>query len=101
MGTAQDYICDSCGYRVEFVTGDFDFGFSGAVTTPIVCPKHAIQQADTGRNVRSLDWEPTGRDSFPCPVCHLENPRWDRKTCPKCGEPTMAVDPARGQIMWD
>lgn len=52
MGLSQDNICESCGWVARLVSRDFDFGRSGEVTTPVVCPKHVIVQADTGLNAR-------------------------------------------------
>jgi ribosomal protein L37AE/L43A len=88
MGTAWNYTCESCGYEANFVTDDFDCGFTGKVVTPISCPEHGVQTADTGMDY-SRDIVSVRADAYPCPECNTMRPRWDRKTCPMCGASTM------------
>ena len=75
-----------CGHHFT-AEEDFSFGMSGEVSTPVVCPTHGLDSADTGVNmmVGELTPEITGQRQFPCPECGKEVPRWDRKSCPKCG----------------
>lgn len=99
MGSALDYACTCCGYRAEFVTEDFDYGMNGEVTTPVVCPKHGIKQADTRIRAFYDGWEHQLHDDYPCPRCRRKSLLWDRVTCPKCGEKAMRPD--GDLIMWD
>ena len=101
MGSARDYLCESCGHEAKWVTADFDYGFSGDVTTPAVCPEHGVQQADTGLKAWDEGWKGRQRDSYPCPECHQDRPLRDRATCPKCGQPKMVVNPAGAMTCWD
>jgi len=101
MGGACGYLCENCGYRAEYVTDDFDYGFMGVVITPVVCPDHGVQNADTGLRAWDDGREGRRRDSYPCPECHQERSLWDRRTCPKCGLPKIVEDPSVGLINWD
>jgi hypothetical protein len=101
MGSAATYTCQNCGYTAEWVTADFDCGFSGDVVTPIACPKDGIRQAMTGLKAWDDDWRDRRRDSYECPECHEERPLWDRKTCPLCGQSTMDGNESNVIIMWD
>ena len=98
---AHDYLCENCGYEAEFVTEDFDCGMDGAITTPVVCAKHGLVQAETGLNYRDPDWDEGVSGSYPCPRCKRQSALWDRRTCPKCGKPRMEFHPLCGEIMWD
>jgi predicted RNA-binding Zn-ribbon protein involved in translation (DUF1610 family) len=100
MGSASGYICDNCGAALDFVTPDFDFGFSAQVTTPVLCAEHGVQQVDTGLMAWDHGWEEHRRASYPCPECGLQSPLWDHRTCPVCGERRMRVDPNEA-ICWD
>lgn len=101
MGCSQDYLCKNCGYEAELVSETFDYGFSGDVVTPVVCPSHRIQQADTGLCAQDEDWWSRRLEAYPCPVCRQDSPLWDHRTCPKCGHASMAVNPLGGLMMWD
>ena len=101
MGSATDDMCSNCQYEASFVTADFDYGFMGKVTTPVVCPEHGIVQADTGLSTREEGWQAERRQSYPCPTCARESPLWDRTTCPRCGQPAMGFPPTRRLINWD
>jgi predicted RNA-binding Zn-ribbon protein involved in translation (DUF1610 family) len=86
IGRAVTYVCEECGH--DFVAvDDFDFGMMGVVITPVVCPTHGLDSADTGVNLvegGSIS-EVERLQHFPCPECGKEVPRWDRKSCPSCG----------------
>jgi predicted RNA-binding Zn-ribbon protein involved in translation (DUF1610 family) len=101
MGHAADYRCTACGHQAKSVTDSFSFGFSGVVVTPIVCVEHGIVSADTGMNVRAGEPLTRGNRRFACPECGAMSARWDRTTCPKCGQNRMTVDPNGRDIMWD
>ena len=62
-------MCSNCQYEASFVTADFDYGFMGKVTTPVVCPEHGIVQADTGLSTpgRGL----AGRAQAELPMPHM------------------------------
>lgn len=96
MGIAHSYLCENCGYRAEFVTSDFDSGMRLETTTPVACPEHGIQQASIPDFTRANQ-----RDSYPCPECKQVRPRWDRETCPKCGQRRVVLDPPDNITLWD
>ena len=101
MGSAADYVCESCGYRAREVTGDFDFGRIGVVVAPVVCPKHGIVCANTGLNAWDEGWTSHKRGVYPCPHCGSLSATWDRCTCPDCGQKTMGEDPHGIVALWD
>jgi hypothetical protein len=101
MGSAADYVCESCGYRARAVTRDFDYGFSADVVTPVVCHKHGIVSALTGLKAWDEGWTSHRRDEYPCPHCGCLSATWDRCTCPDCGQKTMGVDPHGITTLWD
>jgi DNA-directed RNA polymerase subunit RPC12/RpoP len=101
MGHAADYWCTACGHQAENVTDNFSFGFSGVVVTPVVCTEHGIVTADTGMNARDDGPLTHTEREFSCPMCGAMSPRWDRTTCPECGQKCMSVDPNGRDIMWD
>lgn len=101
MGSAQDFKCSNCGAVAHHVSEDFDFGFSGDVTTPVVCPEHGIVQAATELRAWDEGWESNKAEHYPCPECGTMAELWDRKTCPTCKRPTMGSDPEGFSIMWD
>ncbi len=101
MGSAQDYRCVNCGYTAKWVTEAFDYGMDGRVTTPVVCSKHGIKQADTRVNARFEGWQHQLHDDYPCPRCRRKSPLWDRETCPYCGEKSIFPDPTSGFVVWD
>ena len=80
------------------MTADFDFGFSGRVTTPVVCREHGLVQADTGLNAQDNGWRRKRRRSYKCPVCASQCNLWDHKTCPQCGNHGLVPV---GFIDWD
>src|SRR5262245_13443565 len=98
MGRAAGYTCAECGYRAEFVADDFSYGFSGDVVTPVVCAEHGIISANTGINVIHGGLPAHRKRKFPCPECGVLSPRWNRKSCPKCGSDRIESDTV---IMWD
>jgi len=100
MGSASGYVCDNCGAKVDFVTPDFDYGFSAQVTTPVLCAEHGVQQAETGLMAWDHGWEEHTRTSYPCPECGRDSRLWDHRTCPVCGERRMREDPSE-TICWD
>jgi hypothetical protein len=71
------------------------------VVTPIVCVEHGLGGAETGINVARGD-KITSADraktEYPCPRCAVPSPRWDRRSCPKCGGSRLDW---LGQILWD
>jgi len=101
MGSAGTYTCKHCGYSAEWVTADFDFGFSGDVVTPIACPHDGIRQVETGLNAQDPDWRERRLEAYACPVCRERRRLWDRKTCPLCGQPSMDEDESDGFATWD
>ncbi|MGV9479368.1 hypothetical protein [Gordonia aichiensis] len=103
MGHASSYICGECDFRAEFVSGDFDFGFSGVIVTPVVCARHGVVSADTGLNAQDGDRvdDATRAARFPCPDCNRPCEQWDRLTCPRCSHQSMREDLSGPQILWD
>ena len=102
MGSAGTYTCMSCGYTAEWVTADFDCGFSGDVVTPIACPEHGLVQVDTGLSARDdRSWAEHKRDRYPCPACGEERRVWDRRTCPLCGNVAAENEGWFPGIDWD
>jgi endogenous inhibitor of DNA gyrase (YacG/DUF329 family) len=101
MGIAGTYTCPHCGYSAEWVTADFDCGFSGDVVTPVVCAEHGIRGARTGLKAWDDGWREATRESYPCPECRAESPRWDRRTCPACGRRGAENEGWAPGIMWD
>jgi predicted RNA-binding Zn-ribbon protein involved in translation (DUF1610 family) len=99
MGTSREYRCNGCGNEFSAEEG-FSFGFKGEVYTAVVCTEHGIGGAAAGVNVAeggeisSVEKLKT----FPCPECSKDAPRWDQRTCPKCGAETIEVT---GEILWD
>jgi DNA-directed RNA polymerase subunit RPC12/RpoP len=100
VGTASGYICAGCGTEVDCVTRDFDCGFSGEVTTPVLCAEHGVQQVDTGLMAWDEGWQEHKQTSYPCPECGRESPLWNHRTCPACGKRQMHADP-ESLIFWD
>ena len=100
MGSMQDYRCTNCGYEAT-ASEDFAFGFTGEVITPVVCATHGLVIGETGLNAQQRGWKSKRRKSYPCSVCGRSSARWDRRTCPACGQPTMDVNPEGGITMWD
>ena len=99
MGVAYEYRCTDCGYVPPMVTEDFNFGMFGQVATPVVCPDHGIAWGDAGAMTSS--WEPPpAKDLYPCSKCGRLSPRWDRRTCGRCGQPTMERN-SRAYMLWD
>ena len=100
MGTAMEYRCEDCRYQFS-ASEDFSYGFLGEVATPVVCGEHGLGDADTGISVTRGD-EITSTDrakaEYPCPRCGVSSPRWDRRSCPKCGGSRLDW---LGQILWD
>ena len=72
----------------------------GDVYTTVVCPEHGIRDAEAGVNVAQGDKISSveSREKFQCPECGKKSPRWDGKSCPKCGSETIEVT---GEILWD
>ncbi|BCO83713.1 hypothetical protein MINTM011_20480 [Mycobacterium paraintracellulare] len=101
MGSAADYVCESCGYRASRVTRDFDYGFSADVVTPVVCHEHGIVTARTGLNAWDDGWESQKRGEYPCPKCDCLAPTWDGSSCPDCGQTAMRMDHHGPQVLWD
>ena len=101
MGSAADYVCENCRHRAKGVTDDFDCGFSGAVTTPVVCKTHGILPAQTGLQAFQDGWTRHKRKAYPCPECQTMSRVWDRHTCPACGSKTMVIDSEGGFVCWD
>ena len=100
MGKACEYRCSECGHQFS-ATEDFSCGFSGDVATPVVCRLHGLTSGETGVNLAAggeLTPALIAKQSFPCPDCGEESPRWDRKSCPGCGGQRLDFV---GQIMWD
>jgi DNA-directed RNA polymerase subunit RPC12/RpoP len=100
MGSASNYTCHNCGAKLEFITPDFDYGFSAEVTTPVVCAEHGVQQADTGLMAWDRGWDERKQPSYPCPECGRDSHLWDHRTCPVCGKRRMREDLNKG-IFWD
>ena len=100
MGIAAEYRCEDCGHQFG-ASKDFSFGFLGEVVTPVVCVEHGLGGAETGINVARGD-KITSADraktEYPCPRCAVPSPRWDRRSCPKCGGSRLDW---LGQILWD
>ena len=100
MGTAAEYRCEDCEHQFS-ASEDFSYGFLGEVVTPVVCGDHGIYDADTGINVASggkITSADIAKAAYPCPECGVPSPRWDRRSCPKCGGSRLAFV---GQILWD
>jgi predicted RNA-binding Zn-ribbon protein involved in translation (DUF1610 family) len=100
MGTANSYRCEDCRHDFS-ASEDFSFGFSGDVVTPVVCARHGLVEADTGINVArgdAISSAVKAKAAFPCPKCGADSPRWDRRSCPRCGGRHLDF---AGQIMWD
>lgn len=100
MGHGNDYVCTACGERIPYVPGDFDYGFSAVIVTPVLCRTHGVVWAETGLSAHDPGWRHKKRRSYPCSECGTDSPRWDRKTCPRCGERTAVPDPDT-VINWD
>lgn len=92
MGHAIRYVCSACGHVTRPVTRDFDSGMF-AVTTPVVCPKHGIEQA-------AVKPKAPRQTKYPCQICGRLSPRWDHDTCPECGATGMGVD-LQSMLLWD
>ena len=72
----------------------------GYVSTPVVCLNHGLYNADTGVNLLeggSISEVEHKRD-FHCPECGKDAPRWDRESCPNCGEKRLQ---AGAEILFD
>lgn len=99
MGLSREYRCNDC--RSEWGAEDgFSFGFLGDVCTTVVCEEHGIRTVDVEVNAREGGTISSveNRKHFPCRECGEEAPRWDAKTCPKCGSGSIEVV---GHILWD
>ena len=85
MGTVEDFRCVDCGHEFT-ASGDFNYGRLGEVYTPVVCPDHGLNSASVGINLAKGERLPGEPElAYPCPVCRVLAPRWDRKSCPRCG----------------
>lgn len=94
MGLAEYFLCGDCGHR--FLAGeDFGYGMIGEVHTPVVCAEHGLISAPVGVNLVAGDRiEPVTleRPTFPCPMRGKDSPRWNGKSCPKCGGERLGND---------
>ena len=100
MGTSAEYRFEDCGHQFS-ASEDFSYGFLGEVVTPVVCGEHGLHDAETGINVargEPITLVDVATTEYPCPSCGVPSPRWDGRSCPKCGGTRLAFV---GQIMWD
>ena len=61
---------------------------------PISLPRLNDMRA-RGDKITSAD---RAKTEYPCPRCAVPSPRWDGRSCPKCGGRQLAFV---GQILWD
>lgn len=85
MAKILTYKCPSCGYEADVYEGR---GFMGQHITMVSCPDcHTLQPLVVGGVIGdaapSFNTE-VGRLCLRCGSLRIT--RWDRKTCPKCGQ---------------
>ncbi len=113
MGHYRTYKCSNCGYSV-LTSGKLDYGFVATTDTYIckVCKELVdVTVGRQGKVFKKSEIPVKAKDDYfdmsyyVCPNCesgkHLVKWAKTKRSCPKCDDGKMEVDPDGEMIMWD